>query len=342
MIYHYTNAKALLSILEENSFRATNIRHFPDRKELVWGLRPLYKSFCSLLRCVEANGIATFLFKKLDEFKSQHPSINVISFCTERNYSYMWNHYAKDDGCCICFNKARLLEAFNRHTVPILIGNRKVDYPLKPINESFLKCRYLPDKTIPYEAERHLSVFKFKRSDGTGESSYLNKSNVRITRATKEMINDPDGTAKRDAEGASILLEESFISLIGIALCTKMSKTEFNYEKEKEERLVFYPPQQYQQTIGTYPRRPFKRQYIKIQLDRKQFLSSIEEILINPRANKEILNEIDVSIKKFYIEMGLQPPPVLQIASKKKKAYRIISVMKCVNKKKLCYRNELK
>lgn len=354
-IYHYTDAGAVLSIVKDSKFRATNIMSFSDKKELVGGLAPLRRTFRAFLQNSTPSGFAIFLSKRLKLFFEQKISINVISFCSDRNYSYMWNHYAKNDGCCICFNKEKLLNAFNQYTIPI----RKTDYPLKPVNESFIRCRYIPGNLLPHEAEKHLNELKAKYTNGTDAPISLNTANVRVDRLTWEIVKDPEGTAKRDIGDVSVSLEDSFINFIGIALCAKMAKTKFNYEKEKEERLIFHPPEKYPQKTKEVSSnnsgcQKTRKEYIEIILNKELFLSSIEEILINPRTKNraDLAKNVKEKIKEYYANTGIEPPPVKQMADKNKiKSFKRNKNLKRYMKNKIrcqkanpqgsmCYRGE--
>lgn len=311
VLYHYTNVESLLSIIKNYSFRATNIRSFSDKQELVGGLIPLRQSFLSKIMKNEPNGFATYLSKRLKDSNIKQESFNVISFCTKRNYNYMWNHYAKNNGCCICFKKSKLLDAFNQNKLRVFYGDKEREHSLHPIKETFMKCKYISKKNLPREAKHSLNKFKIKYSDGTIVPFDPQERMVYTERMTREMLNDPDGTAKRDADKYSLCFEMLFVDLIGIALCTKIARTVFNYEKEKEERLVFYPPQ-YPQTIKSTNIKSFKREYLTIQLNKQIFLSSIKEIQINPKAknNASLVSEVTTVIKEIYRNVAMHPPVI--------------------------------
>lgn len=138
-IFHYTSIESAQAIILGHSFRATNMRDFDDQQELFGGLNPLCSSLQELKNKCRLNGLSEFSLVLGNNILDTKPdSFFAISFCKKDNYDFMWNHYAAGDGCCISFDKEKLLRAFNNVCFPC----DSQCHPLHPITENFIPCKY--------------------------------------------------------------------------------------------------------------------------------------------------------------------------------------------------------
>ena len=275
-LFHYTSVNAANSIVMAQSLRATNITTFDDENELFGGLDPISCYLEGVRKKSGLNGLTAFFASQISRLVDCQSMFNFycISFCKEANYDFMWKNYAKD-GCCLIFDKDKLLKAF---LMDVEDSCKNRDREKSVVSGDFLPCVYLKEKDISPQITNYLQSLKqIENIKGNARSVPYNYSfpNTIVKPFTWEDVRNPQ---KIFDEQPCIDIPENFLNLILPALQLKFAGTTHEFEREKEERIVFVTPSNCEEEeIG-------KKKFINIGLNRSLFFDAMSGIKINPSA----------------------------------------------------------
>ena len=275
--FHYTSPQKLCSIINSRSFYAARIVDLPEDQREFSALDATLQHLESLNSQHEVNNLVVFCKNELEKHRD---NIYEISFCKNGHSEFMWNNYAKD-GCCICFNKEKLLEAFGENK------RRIVDF-------GFGDCLYVEEDTIHKRTLTELnnmlktnSALKQKRVHCTTISSFedLNKTDEELSSSVLEVIS----------------VDDVFDSIAVIPTRIKLGGAEHSFPKEEEDRLVILGKDKDIITkVGD-------RFFLVLNLKPDSFLASISSIQLDP--NSQIKSEIKSAIEN---ELDSVSPELLQ------------------------------
>ena len=122
--YHYTSVDSLFHIVENQTFRLTNLRSSNDKKELYYS----YSQFCADIDRIireEKNDSRKRLLQELKEkadtmhIKSdKKEEVFALCLCGQRDSLTHWDRYTGNcKGVCIAFNVAALQILYNRYNI---------------------------------------------------------------------------------------------------------------------------------------------------------------------------------------------------------------------------------
>ncbi len=286
-IYHYTSLIATKSIISSHSFRATNIQTFDDENELRGGLKPICLRLKEIGKGNGLNGLTSFYNSHIESILSDSSSerFHCISFCQKKNYDFMWNHYA-DGGCCLHFDKEKLLEAF----LNIFVTIDGVERKFEPAFHEFIPCVYRKETDINSCASAYLSNLGMNQEINGLTSSVpfeFSKPNVIVKPFTWDDLNATESNYPQDIPVINI--DDNLLNLLRLAISLKYAGTNGEYEKEKEERLVFRTFPQIGEKINK------GRRYIELVLSPTLFFAALIKIQISPdpERHEEIKSELN-------------------------------------------------
>ena len=323
-IFHYTSIDSAISIISHCSFRATNMRDLDDKQELFGGLKPLCSSMEDLQKQCRLNGLATFSWKLGNSILRMEPNyFFAISFCKKENHTFMWKNYASVDGCCIVFDKEKLLRAFNNVCYP---RNSKC-YSLYPVKKDFIPCKYFYEDDMLEKAAEYLNNNIEIEETLNG---YQSKRNFNLSQPYiygKPLTSLADLNNHSDIESQPTIDPfDAATRILAFALCIKQKGTEYHYEQEEEERIVFHPTFLY----------PFKgksnsgKKYIEVKITPSLFLQSIKQIRLSPSCTDctESAKKLQQEIAPIYEKYGIAMPPIKCSLLSKLKA--VVFRLRCV------------
>ena len=115
IVYHYTNAEALLSIVSGSSFQASNVLFMNDPNELDYSISLAHSTIQDMRHDASGQLNQLFLDYYDDYFdaklKPRAARQFVLSFSLNGDSLHLWNMYAKNDGYAIGFRLKRLVDA---------------------------------------------------------------------------------------------------------------------------------------------------------------------------------------------------------------------------------------
>lgn len=92
LLYHYTSTEVLDNLLDNGTFRASNVFYLNDAEEYREGVESLKNAF---------NSIPNDIFDAINIDGRSHVGIFSISFSQEKDSLYQWVTYAKESGVAI-------------------------------------------------------------------------------------------------------------------------------------------------------------------------------------------------------------------------------------------------
>lgn len=131
-LYHYTSIDTLYAIVKNRTIRLTDYRFLNDKKELTFGINAIKKSKRkSKINVPIVDKLISNVEKNISEYqlpmwlasndrlilKPQtcfDTKIYTLSTSYENDSKYMWKHYAKNNGCRLKLNGAKLSEYVNK------------------------------------------------------------------------------------------------------------------------------------------------------------------------------------------------------------------------------------
>ena len=137
ILYHYTDESAFLKIITSNEIRITNVNYFDDRLEYDYGIR---LAIAILKELTNKNGYEEKFFYSIEceilKFYINRHYYYIFSSCLQNDNNYLSNNYAKQEGCCIGFDKEWLIEGDGNNgyidncdkSVSYTLGHGKVIY----------------------------------------------------------------------------------------------------------------------------------------------------------------------------------------------------------------------
>ncbi len=264
--FHYTSGDSIVSILESEIFRLTNVRYMNDATELKHSVellldvvRPLENRI--LIRETAAlEHLKEHVIPKLEERGSRQ---FVLSLSMDRDSSYLWKSYGYDDGCAFEFDIPGLINAFNAKNVLMRTG------------ENFTYGRYsVFNGTLLYE-----SVL---------QKRFVRDSVIFITR----LLEAGHALKSRDdiQEISQCLTEMTYVLYAGLY---NMKSEE--HSQETEYRFVIVPDPEYSRVL-TRERTGRKESYVEV----KGILGSLKKVWIGPYCHNSnhIRNASNILVQK--------------------------------------------
>ena len=282
-LFHYTSMTAARSIVSSHSFWATNYTTFKDTNELFGGLNPIISYFNQQKRL---NGLSSLLNQLLSDILKNQSMYNFycISFCTEADSVFMKEHYAKN-GCCLVFDKMKLLKSFlgKKSSIP-----KVNEYLISVVSDKFIPCNYLIPSDIEKQINCHLERLKLTQTINEKKQTIpfdYSTKNVIIRQLLWDDVND---TEKAFDDLPSIGITENLINLINPALHLKFAETPHKYECEKEERIVLVTSSNIPEKMNG------NKRYIEIKLNPDIFFDALLGIKIYPETvdKTQLLDEL--------------------------------------------------
>lgn len=237
IIYHYTNIKALKSILETKAFHLSHISCLNDYTEFEDGVRYFYNRLSS----VESNKKHEKLIKDLEEATVSAKKLNfcIFSSCLEGDLLNQWRVYG-DDGYglaigldtevtkCICNEKELYfgkclyseeskeeiyqnillkLKEFNDHKKIVTFSHIYIG-----ISSLFFKNKGFNEEQEARIATYPLKTLDIKERDNREIPFYLLDIKDKIANLIKEVVIGPSSKSSEMAKAAEILLEKAGIN----------------------------------------------------------------------------------------------------------------------------------
>lgn len=282
-VYHYTSLDSTKSILLTHTLRATNVQTLDDKSELIGGVKSLKEILKEILdNHDQLNGIYTFTYKYLDSIlnKDSSKKFYIISFCKDGHSDFMWENYAKWNGCCIVFIKDKIENALNNSRI-------------SSVNKCLMDCSYVSSDEMSRLANEYLS------------KKNTSKPNIITKRPTNKDLHAPIEEISKDLP--PINLSDHLNKFLNFALLKKIEDKNHSYMNERETRYIFHPKidETKEENSNT------GKKYIEPQIDESEFYQAISEIRISPLSEDKdktynILNEIIKNSDKMkHIKIGI-------------------------------------
>ena len=174
--YHYTSVESLFHIVENQTFRLTNLRSSNDKKELYY----TYSQFCSDIDRIIRNEKIESRKIVLQELKEKADTINIkfdkkeevfaLCLCGRRDNLTHWERYTGNcKGVCIAFNVAALPILYNRYNIAFFTNQLFKTGSIAYSDEA--RLRFIND-TVDFFVNRWVDI---KRKSKSGSDSGLMK-----------------------------------------------------------------------------------------------------------------------------------------------------------------------
>lgn len=149
-VYHYTNAAALLGMLETKEFWLTDYRYLNDPSEIAYALEQIFSLVNEFQEKHALRNLDSSFFKKVRESIKKYYNFYIFSLCKYQNYLPAWRWYGN--------NGAGFAVGFKPNSLPQSTEN-DTTYPI------WFKCSYEKDEYKSFLEKLLIQNKKYKLKD---------------------------------------------------------------------------------------------------------------------------------------------------------------------------------